>query len=230
MWSPPAMKPIHTFRASHCSLCSRHAFSLVELLVVIAIIGVLAGIMIPILGRTREAARSADCGANLRGLGAGYLLYVQTNKGKAPYEAWTYPTWISELMPLIVGQQEYDAHVQGKQPFSALTCPTSDEPLLDYWYTHYAVNINLISYASSSVVNANLHPLVVANNPGRIILAMDFHSNQRVVRTTSMPSTEATLAKTFRHSGKANAVYLDGHVGALSSLPPFGTTTPWQDW
>ena len=63
---------------------SPRAFTLIELLTVIAIIGILAGILIPVVGRVRESARAAGCLANLRQLQAGILLFAQDNKNVLP--------------------------------------------------------------------------------------------------------------------------------------------------
>jgi len=47
----------------------RHGFTLVELMVVIAIIAILIAILIPGLGRAREAARRTLCQSNLKQVG-----------------------------------------------------------------------------------------------------------------------------------------------------------------
>jgi prepilin-type N-terminal cleavage/methylation domain-containing protein/prepilin-type processing-associated H-X9-DG protein len=51
-------------------------FTLIELLTVIAIIGILASILIPVVGRVRESARASKCVSNLRQLGQATHLYA----------------------------------------------------------------------------------------------------------------------------------------------------------
>lgn len=63
---------------------SVQAFTLIELLTVIAIIGVLAALIIGVLGHARGMARSAQCSANLRSIGMGLLQYASDNKGQFP--------------------------------------------------------------------------------------------------------------------------------------------------
>ena len=55
-----------------------------ELLVVIAIIGVLASLLLPVLGRAKAKAASAACLSNLRQLQACWQMYVDDHQGMLP--------------------------------------------------------------------------------------------------------------------------------------------------
>lgn len=64
----------------------RASFTLIELLVVIAIIGILVGLLTPVVGRAREHARSAKCQSNLKQLHQAVVNYAATGDGSTmPY-------------------------------------------------------------------------------------------------------------------------------------------------
>jgi prepilin-type N-terminal cleavage/methylation domain-containing protein len=58
------------------------AFTLIELLVVIAIIAILAGMLLPVLGRAKESGRRIACVNNLRQLTLGMTVYAMDNADK----------------------------------------------------------------------------------------------------------------------------------------------------
>ena len=62
----------------------RRAFTLIELLVVIAIIGVLATLLMPALGKMREAGAKTSCLGNLREVHALALVFAADHDGQVP--------------------------------------------------------------------------------------------------------------------------------------------------
>jgi prepilin-type N-terminal cleavage/methylation domain-containing protein/prepilin-type processing-associated H-X9-DG protein len=89
-FSKRKMKPLkHKFShpiLSHYS--TRKAFTLIELLVVIAVIGILAAILIPVVGAVRERALTTACASNLRQIGVAIQLFTTDHSGRYPGPAW----------------------------------------------------------------------------------------------------------------------------------------------
>jgi prepilin-type N-terminal cleavage/methylation domain-containing protein len=62
----------------------RHGFTLIELLVVVAIIGLLAGIILPVLAQARQKSIRTTCLSNLKQIGLAISLYTDDNEQTLP--------------------------------------------------------------------------------------------------------------------------------------------------
>jgi len=68
---------------------ARHApqrgFTLAELLVVLGIVALLAGLLLPVVNRSRASAQRVTCRANLRDIGAQFQMYLNESRNHLPW-------------------------------------------------------------------------------------------------------------------------------------------------
>lgn len=163
------------------------AFTLIELLTVVAIIGILAAILIPVVGRVRQSARETQNLSNLRQVGMLCTLYAADNRGYFPvgYQSsgpQAGANWRGFLNAYILPGASPTAQANAMRRL--LNSPTATIPNDTASGAHYSLNayISPDGAGASTYANQGKGTLPVSQNqiarPSRVILAADGAQSQ----------------------------------------------------
>ena len=207
------------------------AFSLVELLVVLGILALFTGIVLPAVGTAREAAKRAQCLANLRQLAAAAHGYAADHDGAYPsgyFSAgrtayhWDFTlvlnpqTGVREVKPGLLWAGRGDGQVQQCPSFDGRSNTPMDP------YTGYNYNVSYIGHGEWEPVK---QPARVADvrSPARTALfgdgqwASGANKYMRPPKPHAGDTFTARHAGTqgYRHRGATNVAFCDGHAETL---------------
>ncbi len=216
----------------------RRGFTLIELLTVIAIIGILAGILIPVVGRVRESARSSMCISNLRQIGLALHLYADDHQGRLPAANDAGATgddfsgglqWSSALDDYLPRRQEGRVY----RDHEIFTCPSAnyegysiEQTDRTYSFTGAGLGSNPNGVPASTatagrllgdIIDHTRVPLVVEGKALNNGSATQSNWNWGSIQSDlAASSPENTTRLDFRHNGNMNILYVDGSVRSSS--------------
>jgi prepilin-type N-terminal cleavage/methylation domain-containing protein/prepilin-type processing-associated H-X9-DG protein len=192
------------------------AFTLIELLVVIAIVGILAGLLLPVLEQGKSRAKRVQCVSNLKQMGLAFHLFENDHHGKLPTQVSSNDGGSLELVnagfqvhgPFYFSFQHFRTLAGALVTPRPLACPSDLERRAATDFNQFT-NGNL-SYAIGLAPNADI--------PGAILAA---DRNFPAYRQPPLGPTIGVIAtsnspppywRTGLHDRKGDVLFADGHV------------------
>lgn len=202
---------------------AKRGFTLLELLVVIGIIALLIGMLVPALSRARGQASTTACLSNLRQLVIAASIYSQQNSGRYPVARWGSDSWDFSI---VAGRAVPGLLWRGQANMRIQQCPGFDGKSNTFFdpYTGYNYNTSYIGHGQGETVETPAK-LVQVRQPSRTALFGDgeYYNGANKFMRAPFPhagdlslSTRAAGTQGFRHRGRTNVAFCDGHAETLA--------------
>lgn len=200
-------------------------FTLVELLVVVAVIAVLAGISISSMRRALRQADAMSCAAKLKSLGTATVLFTQENQDQLPRSfhsagAYRQPGWAASIAPYLgISSSQIQTDWPGvfNAHFRSPADPATDPFIYSYGFNvHFELNPDGDDYQGSPTTWRRMSQ---SPNPGGTVLMgqtrpVRFGDHLMCHQWSGVQAAKNALNHAI-HDGKANYLFLDGHVETL---------------
>ena len=186
------------------------AFTLVELLVVISIIGVLIGILLPVLAATRKEVQKVTCASNLRQIGIAVQAHRTDNKDRLPVARYMPAPFLSvDDDPSFPEAMKDYLPNDGDKTNTVWRCPDDDVV-----YDLCGASYDYVSMFSGLRPKDIFFIRMGGVTEEQIILSRDFDNAAADIEGTDEP-----IAIPARHL-RRNNLWLDGRVEVINKEGP----------